>query len=455
MKLNKIFAQPISAFTFSAAFSAALLCLLILSGWLSPLRAQTLSSIDRERGRAMVGIIKDEIKKSYYDPSYHGIDLDTRFKAAEEKIKTATSLGQVFGIIAQAVTELNDSHTFFIPPPRAARADYGWQMQMVGDSGYVVAVKPGSDADAQGLKPGDLLLTIDGFRPTRDNMWKMRYRYYTLRPQPGISVEIQTPDGQKRKLDLKTKITELKRRLDFSWDGDATDILNYIRNIEDENRLHRHRYYNNTPEAFIWKMPQFDLPNDDLDRMMSKVKKHQALILDLRGNSGGYEATLQRLIGSLIDHDVKIGEMKRRKEAKPFIAKTRGSEVFQGKLVVLVDSASASAAEVFARVIQLEKRGAVIGDQTSGHVMRSTAHRFEMGTDVLITYAVSITDADLIMTDGKSLERIGVTPDKVLLPTAADMAAQRDPAMAAAAEIVGIKMSAESAGKLFPIEWKK
>lgn len=403
----------------------------------------------------MVGIIKDEIKKNYYDQTYHGVDLDARFKAADEKIKEATSLGQVFGIIAQAVIELNDSHTFFIPPARAARPDYGWQMQMVGDAGYVVAVKPGSDADAQGLKPGDLLLTVDGFRPTRDNMWKMRYRYYTLRPQPGIQVEVQTPDGQQRQLSLKARVTQLKRRLDFSWEGGATDILNYIREIEDENRLHRHRYYDTMPEAFIWKMPQFDMTDDDVDRMMGKVKKHQALILDLRGNGGGAETTLQRLLGSLIDHDVKIGDLKRRKETKPMIAKTRGSDVFKGKLVVLVDSSSGSASEVFARVIQLEKRGTVIGDQTPGHVMRSSGHRFEMGTDVLISYSVSITDADLMMTDGKSLERLGVTPDKVLLPTAADMAANSDPVLAAAAEMVGVKLSAEKAGTLFPVEWKK
>jgi C-terminal processing protease CtpA/Prc len=451
MKANKKFSRSVSP-TLSIA---AVLCLLALSGNWSPARSQSLSSIDRERGRAMVGIVKDEIKKSYYDPTYHGLDLDARFKAAEEKIKQATSLGQVFGIIAQAVTELNDSHTFFIPPARAARADYGWQMQMIGDQGYVIAVKPESDADAQGLKPGDLLLSVDGFKPSRDNMWKMGYRYYTLRPQPGIQVEVQTPDGQQRKLDLKARITQLKRRLDFSGDGGATDILNFIRELEDEGRFHRHRYYDEIPEAFIWKMPQFDLSSDEIDRMMGRVKKHPALILDLRGNGGGSEITMQRLIGSLIDHDVKVGDLKRRKETKPLTARTRGSEAYKGKLVVLVDSASGSASEVFARVMQLEKRGTVIGDQTAGHVMRSDGHVFDMGTDVLITYAISITDADLIMTDGKSLEHLGVTPDQMMLPTAADLAAKRDPVLAAAAELAGFKLGAEKAGTLFPIEWKK
>jgi C-terminal processing protease CtpA/Prc len=73
--------------------------------------------------------------------------------------------------------------------------------------------------------------------------------------------------------------------------------------------------------------------------------------------------------------------------------------------------------------------------------------------DVRLYYGVQVTESDLIMEDGKSLEHVGVTPDEVVLPTPADLAAGRDPAMVRAAELVGQKISPEEAGKFFPFEW--
>src|SRR5215471_17287281 len=157
---------------------------------------QTLSSLDRERARGMLNVIKGDLKKNYYDPAMHGMDLDARFKAADEKMNGATSNGQLFSIIAQALIDLNDSHTFFIPPQRTSRTEYGWQMHMVGEHCYVTAVKPGGDAEAKGLKVGDAVLSVDRFTPDREHLWIIKYLYYSLRPAGGMSLVVQSPGGQ-------------------------------------------------------------------------------------------------------------------------------------------------------------------------------------------------------------------------------------------------------------------
>jgi carboxyl-terminal processing protease len=414
-------------------------------------RAQSLS-LDRERSRMMLANIKIEIKKNYYDPSFHGIDLEARFKAADDKLKEATSRSQMFGIIAQALLDLKDSHTFFVPPQRTARTDYGWQLQMIGDEAYVTAVKPGSDAEKKGLKPGDRVLGVDGYGLTRDNLWIFQYLYYGLRPHPGMNVEAQSPGAPPRQLAVAAKVTEGKLVMDLT----GQDIWTLMREAENEDRLHRHRYAELGDELMIWKMPAFDLEKDKVSEVMSKARKHKALVIDLRGNGGGYEETLLQLIGCVSPKDVTVGELKRRKGAETLVAKTRGADkVFTGQLIVLIDSRSGSAAELFAHVVQLEKLGTVIGDRSSGKVMRAKNYPFQLGTDTVIFYSASITDADIVMGDGKSLENVGVTPDKLMLPTGEDLAAGRDPVLAYAASLAGVKLEPEKAGALFPIEWRK
>lgn len=164
---------------------------------------------------------------------------------------------------------------------------------------------------------------------------------------------------------------------------------------------------------------------------------------------------VQALIGEFFDHDVKIGDEKTRKGLKAVVAKGRGKSAIGAKLIVLIDSESASGAEVFARTIQLEKRGIVLGDRSSGRVMKGErfVHTVEVKDWYLAQYGASITVADLIMPDGMRLENVGVTPDEIILPSAPDLAAGLDPVLAQAASLAGVEMSSQKAGSLFPFKW--
>jgi len=87
--------------------------------------------------------------------------------------------------------------------------------------------------------------------------------------------------------------------------------------------------------------------------------------------------------------------------------------------------------------------------------MESRFYPHEVASDARVFYGAFIADADLMMVDRKSLEHVGVGPDIVILPTAQDLANDRDPVLAKAAGLVGVKLSPEEAATAIPYEDRK
>ena len=428
----------------------ALACFVLLT-LASIAQAQQLSTLERGRALDMLQNISNDVRKHYYDPKFHGVDFEARVAEAKQQIEKSTSFNMAMAHIAAALDALDDSHTFFLPPQHAFHHTYGFQYQMVGERCFVTRVRPGSDAEAKGVKPGDEILTINGYNVTRDVLWKIQYMFSALRPQYALRLGLQDPSRGQRQVDVAAKIRETKRISDITFSG-SSDIWDLIRQEETEEHLLRARTVEYGDKVTVLKVPEFSFSASEVEGMLGKARKHDNLILDLRGNPGGAVDTLKYLIGGMFDKEIKIADRVGRKDKKPEVAKPMHNP-YLGKLVVLVDARSASAAELFARIIQLEKRGVVIGDKTEGAVMEAKHYQEQIGTDVVVFYGASITEWDLIMSDGKSLEHVGVTPDEILLPGAQDLANGSDPVLAKAAESMGVKITAEEAGKAFPYEW--
>jgi C-terminal processing protease CtpA/Prc len=416
------------------------------------LRAQQkFDKLDADHSRQMLFDAYDSVKKHYYDTTFHGLDWEARYHQLDTRMNTATTLGDSFSIIADFLDGLKDSHTYFIPPARPFKIDYGYRFQMIGDKAFIMRVRPGTDAESK-LHAGEQITAIDETKLTRKTAWQLKYLLTALSPQPQTEVFIHDPDGRNRPVDVLAKDKSAKKVLEVPSPEDGIDMWQYIRDAESEDHAVRQRWVE-MDNVMIWKMPEFDLPDAEVDRIFGIARKHKSLVLDLRGNPGGTVETLIRMVENVFDHDVKIGDLIGREKLKPQMARSSVRNVFSGKLIVLIDSDSASAAEMFARVIQLEHRGTVIGDHSSGSVMDARGYTLALGTDKKIYYAFSITDADIVMSDGKSLEHVGVTPDEISLPTGDDIEKGRDPVLAHAVEVAGGKLDAVAAGKLFPFEW--
>jgi C-terminal processing protease CtpA/Prc len=436
-KLNRSLAPMIIAATL--AFS------------ISPLTASAqVSGNDRGIAFGMADTIKDTIKKNYYDQTFHGVDIDFVFEQAKERLKAAETRDSLMVTLASAVMAFDDSHTTFIPPSRAATIEYGWQVGMVGDDCFITHVKPGSDAETKGLKPGDKLLAIDNFKPTRKNLWQMYYRYYAIAPAAKVNMVIQSPgDSQQRTVAVQTKINKTGNLVSLQTFYDRGVVK---KGWFDSKKLNEFAEFGD--QLLVWKMHTFENTDQSIDFAMSKANKFKTLVIDLRGNGGGYVDALKRLVGHVFDKEIKICDQKMRKTTKPQIAKSLGN-TFNGQILVLIDHDSASASELFARVMQLESRGKVLGDKSAGAVMESEFFDLQSGFGQDLFYGASVTIADLIMADGKSLEKVGVTPDETVLPIGKDLAENRDPVLSYAAKLAGVELSPEKAGALFPYEWPK
>jgi|SRR5579863_1853757 len=338
-------------------------------------RAQSLTGLEREERQVMLKSIFDDMRKDYYDPTFHGLDWEAMFAEAKGKIAKATSKAEANLQIAAFLEPLNDSHTLFIPPQHAVREDYGWQYQMIGDTCYVTRVRPGSDAEAKGLKPGDTVLTINGFTPARESLKKIEYVLQVLDPQTGLRLELRDQSGKIRRVDVVAKQRETPSILG------RTDLDNHELQIERERSVDQQRwnYEELGDQLMILKLPSFYQTGLTVNEIIEKARKHSALVIDLRSNSGGAETTLQALLGGMFEHDVKIADKQQRSKTTSLIAKGTHNKAFTGKLIVLVDSDSMSAAEMFARVVQIEKRGTIIGDVTSGSVMSARYHPHHWG----------------------------------------------------------------------------
>jgi C-terminal processing protease CtpA/Prc len=235
--------------------------------------------------------------------------------------------------------------------------------------------------------------------------------------------------------------------------NDYTSIFERQRIYNDYDAyLHglRHRWVTFGDTAMVWRLPEF-LANDDagIDQIMRIAKGHWNLIIDLRDNPGGSVATLLRLIGWLYARDMPVAVVQGRRKTDTLVAHPSAKEPFQNRVIVLVNSGSASASEIFSRINQLQHRAVIVGDRSMGAVMVALFYTHEVGFARVYTYGAELTIEDMIMPDGGRLENVGVIPDTIVLPTAADLAAKRDPVLAAALGIAGVTITPERAATLF------
>lgn len=404
-----------------------------------------LNSVDRGIIEQMLKDAVEAVKKEYFDPNFGGANLNAAYAQARAALAKANSVHEGYEAVANMLRQLDDSHTQFIPPQQPFTVDAGWSMALIGNKCFVTRVKHGSDAEAKGLKPGDEIIELENVKPSRANWEDLNYSINILAPRSSLHLVVVSP-GEPQSKAITTKSVVKTRQKMYDLTNNEYWIAVHQEDQDWEKYESREFMF---ADVQIWQLRNFEFKEDALDSHLRKAEKAKAVIIDLRGNPGGSVDVLTHMIGDFSTYEVQIAQTVKRDKSKPMTAKA-GSHPYTGKLIVLVDSRSASCSELFARVMQLEKRAIVIGDRTAGAVREAHIKSFVHGQGTVYAYDVEVTVADLKMSDGQTLEKTGVVPDETLLPTAQQLAAGEDPQLARALELAGVSVTAKKAGSLLP-----
>lgn len=111
------------------------------------------------------------------------------------------------------------------------------------------------------------------------------------------------------------------------------------------------------------------------------------LIIDLRGNPGGYMSAVIRMVSEILDKGEMVVYTAGRTQPKREYATDSRGKFFGKRVVVLVDEYSASASEIFAGAVQDNDRGTIIGRRTFGKGLVQEQVPFYDGSAIRITVA--------------------------------------------------------------------
>jgi carboxyl-terminal processing protease len=158
----------------------------------------------------------------------------------------------------------------------------------------------------------------------------------------------------------------------------------------------------------------------------------KGLVLDLRGNPGGFGGMAIPVAAHLVAKKTHLGTIQFRDFANKLIAEpSLGMKPFLGKVVILTDEGSASTSEILAAGLQEAKRAIVVGEGTAGAALGSTIESLPGGAVIQIPVAGFKTPK------GVAIEGRGVQPDRRVIETRAALLARQDPALEEAVRLAG------------------
>ncbi len=393
--------------------------------------------------------IWETLRDNYFDQTFNGLDWNAVKAEFRPRVVAAKTDLEFHTQMQEMISRLERSHFAIVPPEvyreietakseakkrekerAAARTEagddggeddeplfyesethfgIGVELRLIDGKFVIVGTDENSAAEYAGVKPGFILDKINGV--SLSEMVKRITVYYSstgtekflkylplqigpwfLNGEKDSFVSITCLDGDNKPVDFRIRREPLRGRTVVLGENLPDQYLKFVtRDIDGDVGYLRFN---------LFAGPVIDAFCDAIRRNSGK----KALIIDLRGNTGGLLGPLYALSGMLTDDKIDIGTMIYKVGREPMIARSMKNN-FTGKLVFLVDRYTISAAEIFAGAVQDNKRALIIGEKTAGEALPAISVALPTGGVML--YPI----ANFKTTTGRLLEGVGVVPD--------------------------------------------
>lgn len=301
------------------------------------------------------------------------------------------------------VDALGDKYTLYMDAEEAAEftddlhgnVGAGIGVEMGLRDGYVRVLRtlPDNPARKAGILAGDILYKVNG-----EEVYEMDTEEIAkkVRGDEGTEVEVTiVRDGVEKTFKMKREVINNVSAY-VEYDG-HTAIITITRFDNDTGTI---------VQGFV---------NDFKDKGIKKV------ILDLRGNGGGYVSAAKEILSLWIDGDVILKQKSLHYGDLEEKASSGKATLSDMKTIVLVNGSSASASEIVAGALQDYDKATIVGEKTYGKGVVQQLFDLSNGTKLKVTTASWYTPLD------RSINGEGITPDVEVERTYEDINAMRDP----------------------------
>jgi carboxyl-terminal processing protease len=284
----------------------------------------------------------------------------------------------------------------------------GLEVHMDNGEVQVVSAIDDTPAARSGLRSGDVIVSIDGIVLTENNFSEAAN---LMRGKAGTAVDLMVRRDAEDAL-LEFSLERNNVQVQSVRHEMLTDDLGYV----------RISHFSET----TWK---------DTRKAVKKLRREAdsellGMVLDLRSNPGGVLDAAVEISDGFLDGGLIVSASGRGPDAN-FSHLAREGDILRGaKLVVMVDSGSASSSEIVAGALQDNDRAVIVGTRTFGKGSVQTVMPLSSCRAIKLTTSLYYTP------DGSSIQGTGITPD---------IFAERDPALDALASITAHQTDAGAA----------